>query len=112
MDELDNIVRVGIVMSVDEGNCMVRVKFPDEDMTSDWLPVLQHYGTAVTVKTVEGHTHAIQDTYTGGGSSSTAGSHNHSASLGYWMPKVNDNVLCLYLPLFSADGFVLGGIAK
>lgn len=111
MDET-NIVRVGVVMSVDEAKCRVRVKFPDEDITSDWLPVLQHYGAPVSVSAVSGHSHAIHDSYTGGGSSEAAGSHGHTASLEYWMPKVNDNVLCLYLPLFSADGFVLGGIAK
>jgi len=25
------------------------------------------------------------------------------------MPKVNDRVLCLYLPIFNGDGIVLGG---
>lgn len=27
-----------------------------------------------------------------------------------WMPKVNDQVLVLYLPVFNGDGFILGGI--
>lgn len=27
-----------------------------------------------------------------------------------WIPSVNDMVLCLYLPMFNADGFVLGAI--
>ena len=26
------------------------------------------------------------------------------------MPKVNDQVLVLYLPVFNGDGFILGGI--
>jgi len=29
---------------------------------------------------------------------------------GAWMPKVNDTVLTLYLPVFNGDGFVLGVI--
>lgn len=29
---------------------------------------------------------------------------------GAWMPKVNDTVLILYLPVFNGDGFVLGVI--
>lgn len=91
MDEIGDIVRIGTVMNVDIGNVCVRVKFQDEDFTSDWLPVLQHSGAPVAV--------------------SPASDHGHSASLGTWLPKVNDTVLCLYLPLFSADGFVLGGIA-
>ena len=28
----------------------------------------------------------------------------------WWMPKVNDQVLVLYLPVFNSDGFILGGI--
>lgn len=31
-----------------------------------------------------------------------------SASL--WMPRVNDTVLTLYLPVFNGDGFILGKI--
>jgi phage baseplate assembly protein gpV len=27
-----------------------------------------------------------------------------------WMPRVNDRVLCLYLPIFNGDGFILGAI--
>lgn len=27
-----------------------------------------------------------------------------------WMPAVNDTVLVLYLPVFNADGFILGAI--
>ena len=29
---------------------------------------------------------------------------------GSWMPKVNDMVLVLYLPVFNGDGFILGVI--
>ena len=29
---------------------------------------------------------------------------------GSWMPDINDMVLCLYLPMANADGFVLGAI--
>lgn len=27
-----------------------------------------------------------------------------------WLPKINQKVLVLYLPVFNADGFVLGGV--
>ena len=30
--------------------------------------------------------------------------------LTYWMPKVNDTVLVLYLPVRDGDGYILGGI--
>lgn len=29
-----------------------------------------------------------------------------------WIPAVNDKVLCLYLPVFNGDGFVLGVISS
>ena len=25
-----------------------------------------------------------------------------------WMPSVNDKVVCIYLPVFNGDGFILG----
>lgn len=27
-----------------------------------------------------------------------------------WIPSVNEKVLCLYIPVFNGDGFVLGAI--
>ncbi len=27
-----------------------------------------------------------------------------------WLPKINEMVLVLYLPVFGGDGFVLGGV--
>ena len=35
-------------------------------------------------------------------------SHTHGLVIRPWMPKVNATVLCLYLPVFNADGFILG----
>lgn len=32
------------------------------------------------------------------------------ARTGFWLPKTNATVLCVYLPVFNADGFVLGEI--
>ena len=29
-----------------------------------------------------------------------------------WLPKINELVLVLYLPVFGGDGFILGGLAK
>ena len=80
-------------------------------ITSGWLYVLQHYQAGVYVDPDGEHTHTITDTYTGGGSASTKPDHDHAGThLTYWMPKVNDRVLVLYLPVFNGDGFVLGGI--
>jgi phage baseplate assembly protein gpV len=70
---LRNLVRVGVVSSVDVDAVAVRIYFEDIDIVSDWLPVLQRGGNN-------------------------------------WIPSVNDMVLCLYMPMFNADGFVLGEI--
>ena len=88
-----------------------RVKFKDTGIISDWLYVLQHYEANFYIKPDAKHTHEITDTFTGGGTASEFPDHDHlpGSHLTYWMPKVNDRVLCLYLPVFNGDGFVLGG---
>lgn len=85
MDEnyVQNMVRVGIVTDVDKNDRRVRVRFPNLNMTSGWLYVLQ---SPPDVKII------IDFTVTP------------------WMPSVNDKVLCLYIPVFNGDGFVLGAI--
>lgn len=109
---LTGLVRIGTVMDVDVKQKMVRIKCQDTGMTSGWLPVLQHYGTELHIEPDAKHTHSISDTYSGGGSASTYPAHDHlpGSHVTYWMPRVNDTVLAIYLPVFNADGFILGGI--
>jgi len=110
---LAGLVRVGTVMDVDETKRMVRVKYQGEGITSGWLYVLQHLGGDLCIEPDGQHSHSVHDTYTGGGSSSAVSSHNHTGShIGYWMPKINDRVLALYLPIWNGDGFVVGGISQ
>ncbi len=103
---LANLVRIGVVSAVDIGTRKARVIFKDKGFTSGWLHVLQHHGAGVCVKENGDHTHDI----TGGGTASTAGLHDHIANVTYWMPVLNETVVVLYLPVFNADGFILGGI--
>lgn len=109
---LSRMVRVGNVMNVDKENKRVRVKFQDEDITSGWLRVIQHFGAELFIEPDAEHTHAIHDTYTGGGNASVQPSHDHlpGSHVTYWTPNINDVVLCLYLPTEEGDGYVLGGI--
>lgn len=110
MDEsvLENIVRIGTVTAVNTAKCMARVKYQDTGITSGWLFVLQHSGAALSIKPDGKHKHSVPSV----GDTSTEDNHEHKRStVARWMPKVNDNVLCLYLPAFNADGFILGGIA-
>ena len=91
---LANIVRIGKVSAVDTSKRKARVIFPDKNnMVSGWLHVIQRNNTALSL-VVDGdppHSH--------GGSVAT-----------FWMPKVNDTVLTIYLPVFNADGFILGAV--
>lgn len=107
---LENLVRVGTVTDVDKAKRQVRVKFQDTGMTSGWLKVLQHHGADLYIEPDAEHTHEITDTYTGGGSASVYPSHDHlpGSYVTYWLPKVNDTVLALYLPVFNGDGYILG----
>ena len=36
--------------------------------------------------------------------------HQHKSHVVWWLPAIDDTVVCLYLPCFNSDGFVLGGI--
>lgn len=89
-DLLKDIVRIGTVTAV--SGTKARVKFRETGITSGWLFVLQHVGAAVSIPEAEEHTHA-------------------GARLTTWTPNVNDTVLCVYLPVFGGDGFILGGVS-
>lgn len=129
---LAGLVRVGIVTDVDRKKRMARVKFQSEDMTSGWLYVLQHYETGIAVKKDGGHSHKIDEAGAHSHPGSTgyqavrlnitedgahahameeAPDHEHKGTVTtWWTPKVNDRVVCLYLPVFNGDGFILGTV--
>lgn len=90
--QLKDIVRVGIVSSVNVAKKTARVIFPDyDDMVSGDLYILQH-PASITV------------------AESGDPVHTHTASFGAWMPAVGQSVLCLYIPVENGDGFILGVI--
>lgn len=91
---LAGLVRIGTVTDVNNAKLQARVKFQGENMTSGWLHVLQHRKADLYI---------VSD-------GDPAHDHIPGSYLTTWMPKVNDTVLVLYLPVFNADGFVLGGI--
>lgn len=122
-------VRLGKVTDVNKEKRLVRVKFEDTGITSGWLPVMQHYKAivytesagshdhlfihspgALTIQTQQSGTRTIWDEEekTTGADNST--DHQHKSYVVWWLPAIDDIVVCLYLPCFNADGFVLGGI--
>lgn len=88
--EFERLIQIGVVIAKDEKNRKVRVKFKDTDLISDWLCVLHHEPSVSVVDRTDEHGVALV--------------------IIPWMPKVNDTVLVVYLPVFNSDGFVIGGI--
>lgn len=103
---LRGLVRVGTVMNRDVKKRLARVKFEDFDgMISDWLPVL------ITRDFIPDYEGLQRTEYAAGGSGAAAyANHKHDLIIRPWMPKLNEQVLVLYVPLQDADGIVLGGI--
>ena len=102
---LAGLVRVGTVTAVNNAKHLARVKFQSEDMTSGWLYVLDNRPF------IPGYDQTQQTQSRSGGSGAAAfAEHTHELVIKQWMPKVNQTVLCLYLPAFNADGFILGGV--
>lgn len=104
---LENIVRIGTVTAIDAKKNRARVKFQDTGISSGWLYVLQHSGAGVLIAPDGEHEHSVPAV----GNTSKENDHDHEgAALACWLPKINETVLCLYLPAYNADGFILGGI--
>lgn len=77
---MNTVLRVGTVSDRNASANKLRVYFPEDDIVSDWLPILKHKP------------------------SSTSG------VITDWFPKVGDVVLCIYDTSFNGQGFVLGGL--
>lgn len=102
---LSGLVRIGTVTDVNYAKHQARVKFQGENMTSGWLYVLDN-------RPVIGDRNSSRTEFEAGGSGEASfASHKHSLAISQWMPSINATVVCLYLPVFNGDGFVLGGIS-
>ena len=65
-----------------------------------------HPGSSVNIVQDGEHTHTSSVGYVG---DRPQQKHSHTRSyVTWWMPKINDKVLVLYLPILNADGFILG----
>ncbi len=108
---LGGLVRLGIVTDADNDNRIARVKYLDTNKPSGWLPVLInrdviHYYPYDEDQWTEFET---EDLVPQAGETRFV-PHRHKLIIKPWMPKVNDQVLVLYLPVRDGDGFILGGI--
>lgn len=91
MPDIDSMVRVGVVSSIDAEKKRARVYFPDRgNVVSGWLFVLQRTGE--TIQTEE------------------EADHSHEGTVGGWMPGIGDVVLTVYPAGWNTDGYILGVI--
>lgn len=102
---LSRLVQIGTVSDVDNGKRRARVILKETGHTSGWLCVL------ATPPFIPDYSVPQRTEFESGGSGDASfASHKHDLIIKPWMPKVNDQVLVLYLPVFNGDGFILGGI--
>lgn len=82
-----NIIRVGVVSSSDPGRQAIRATFPDrDDQVSDWLPVI--IPPIKTEYTVNGETLCLE----------------------IEIPKLDEEVLCIFLGNGLETGFCVGKV--
>ncbi len=90
LTELKNIVRKGIVQSVDAAGMKARVKFGDKGgIVSGELHILTS-NHPIDEKKVEGHMHSV--------------------SLEPWIPSIGSMVLCIMIPDGDGEGYIAGEI--
>lgn len=102
---LKHLVRIGTVTVTDPVKRVARVKFEDTGQTSGLLYVLANRPYVPDYDVPQ------RTEFEAGGSGDPAfASHKHDLIIKPWMPKVGEQVLCLYEPIRDGRGFVLGGI--
>ena len=103
---LENLVRVGTVTWADSVKRVARVKFKDMDIPSAPLHVLANRPYIPDYEAKPQRT----ELEAGGSGEAAFERHKHDLLIKPWMPRVNAVVLCLYLPGFNTDGYILGEI--
>ncbi len=93
---LSRLVQLGRVSDVDNTKHMATVYFPVTEIVSDWLYVLDN--------------RPYIPAYSGPQQTEEAENHKHNLTINPFMPKIGDLVLVLYLPIYGADGFIIGRV--
>lgn len=110
---LSGLTRIGTVTDRRMDERLVRVWFEDDAMSSGWLPVLISQDVTPNYEYDEPQWTEFETEWRG---DRTGGKdyadHKHKIICKPYMPKVGDEVLTIYLPVFNADGFVIGGIKR
>ena len=110
---LDGLVRVGTVTDRQMDKRLVRVWFEDDAMSSGWLPVIISQDVTPDYEYDDPQWTELETEWKGSRSGEKDYvDHKHKIIRKPYMPKVGDQVLAVYLPVFNADGFVIGGIKR
>lgn len=88
---LKNIVRVGIVSSVNAGSMTARVKIQEQGIVTGDLKIVQNTPTAEIKQ-------------------NGSDTEEYTVEISPWLPNVGQWVLCIFIPDGEGDGFILGGI--
>lgn len=105
------LIRIGIVMAVDNEKRLARVIFNDPAFNSDWLPVL--INRDVIRDFTPDYAALYRPEYERRGGTRPLYIRREHNIIKPWMPKINEQVLCIYCPsrdMKKADGYILGGI--
>lgn len=110
--ELKNIVRKGIVQSVDTGAMKARVKFGDKGgiISGDLHILVRPRYIVPSSGDKAGSKVASTELRYDKSDSLTTESHTHAAYLTEWVPKVGSMVLCIMIPDGDGEGYILGGV--
>lgn len=82
IQEIKDCIAFGIVSSINTKKITARVEIADQGIVSGDLKIIQNTPVCKTC----------------------------GKDLEIWLPKVGQNVLCLFIPGGDGDGFILGGI--
>ncbi len=128
--------RIGTVTVVDVKERMARVNFPDVNIVSDWLPILNHSSFVTLALKSDGEEWTISEKYAsadrkmnigeeytkshpdeiegvspeiqcGGGCTHT---HEVTVRVYSWLPFIGQCVVCLYNDDFNGGGIIIGGL--
>jgi hypothetical protein len=94
IQEIKDVVRIGIVSSVNAENRTARVKIRDNGIVTGDLKILYNRKQGVVIEKC-----FCPD-----------GPHECKGIVLPWIPEVNDWVLCIFVTGGDGDGFIVGGI--
>ena len=128
--------RIGTVTVVDVKKRMARARFPDVDIVSDWLPVLNHSSLVTIALKSDGKARTISEKHASADRELNSGAeytkshpdeisgkspdiecaggrvHTHEISMKIygWLPFIGQTVVCEYNDEFNGDGIIMGGL--